>query len=235
MFVNERVNGEKIRFDGMVKTYLAKITAVVLPRIVWGYLHLIASTSKLTVHGSEHPDKLKETNTGFIYAFWHNRQIILPIIRKGELIHCLISSSSDGEYVAQVAELFGKALIRGSTTRGGFEAMKQMMHVLRSKGIVAVTPDGPLGPPFVVKPGVIQMSRALGCPIVPIAFDANRKRVFASWDGFNLPYPFARVAIVFGAPLTIAPPESVESGCLRLKHALDTATDEARLAVLKRP
>jgi len=199
----------------------------VLPRIAWMYLNFIVWTSRVTVYGSGYPDQLKKQGAGFIYAFWHNRQIILPVIRKDEPIHCLISSSRDGEYIARVANLFGKSAIRGSTTRGGFEAMKQMMRVLGSGGSVAITPDGPLGPALEVNPGVVQMSRALRTPIVPIAFDASKKKVFASWDGFNLPYPFSRIVIVFGKPLIIGESESTEEACLRLKQALDTVTSES--------
>jgi lysophospholipid acyltransferase (LPLAT)-like uncharacterized protein len=211
----------------MLKTARDKIALAVLPRIVWAYLHLIVRTSKLTVHGSVYPDELIEQRSGVIYAFWHNRQIVLPVIRKNEPIHCLISSSRDGEYVARVAGLFGKNAIRGSTTRGGFEAMKQMMRVLESGGTAAITPDGPLGPALEVKPGVIQLSRALGTPIVPIAFDASKKKVFASWDEFNLPYPFSKIAIVFGKPLIIDESETIEGACSRLKIALDEVTKES--------
>lgn len=211
----------------MLKTARDKIALAVLPRIVWAYLHLIVRTSKLTVHGSVYPDELIEQRSGVIYAFWHNRQIILPVIRKNEPIHCLISSSRDGEYVARVAGLFGKNAIRGSTTRGGFEAMKQIMRVLESGGTAAITPDGPLGPALEVKPGVIQLSRALGTPIVPIAFDASKKKVFASWDEFNLPYPFSKIAIVFGKPLIIDESETIEGACSRLKIALDEVTKES--------
>ena len=211
----------------MLKTARDKIALAVLPRIVWAYLHLIVRTSKLTVHGSVYPDELIEQRSGVIYAFWHNRQIILPVIRKNEPIHCLISSSRDGEYVARVAGLFGKNAIRGSTTRGGFEAMKQIMRVLESGGTAAITPDGPLGPALEVKPGVIQLSRAMGTPIVPIAFDASKKKVFASWDEFNLPYPFSKIAIVFGKPLIIDESETIEGACSRLKIALDEVTKES--------
>lgn len=211
----------------MTKALLRNIGLHVLPRIAWIYLWATALTSRVKICGAEHPDRLRAEGSGFIYAFWHNRQIFLPIIRRGEPIHCLISSSRDGEYVARIAELFGKFAIRGSSTRGGFEAMKQMMKALNAHEIVAVTPDGPRGPPLIVKPGVIQMAGSVSCPIVPMAFDASRKKEFASWDRFCLPYPFGRIAIVFGSPVVIDPSEPVESGCQRLQKALDAATAEA--------
>ena len=170
---------------------------------------------------------LKNRGTGFTFAFWHNKQIILPLLRPEDSIHCLISSSRDGEYIARVAGLFNKKSIRGSTTRGGYEAMKQMMQVLRAGGIVAITPDGPLGPANEVKPGVIQMSRATGGPIVPLTFGADRKKVFTSWDEFNLPYPFSRIVLMFGAPLYIAAEESDQTACRRLKQTLNELTQNA--------
>jgi len=102
-----------------------------------------------------------------------------------------------------------------------------MMRILREGGIVGMTPDGPVGPRLQVKPGIVQMAQAVGCPIVPIAFDASRKKVFASWDGFNLPYPFSRIVVIFGEPLGIPNSESIEGACMRLKQALDEAIAQA--------
>ena len=199
-----------------------------LPRLVWLYLRFILLTSRVSIHGSEYPDQLTARGQGFIYAFWHNRQILLPVVRDKESIHCLISSSADGEYIARVASLFGKTAIRGSSTRGGYEAMKQMIRVLRSNGIVAITPDGPLGPVYSVNPGAVQISRAANVPVVPVAYDASRKKVFASWDGFNLPYPFGTIAVVFGKPLIFDPAQDIEQACTQLKRALDDVLDQAR-------
>jgi len=204
-----------------------KIAMAVLPRVVWAHLKFTVLTSRLSVRGSDHADRLVQTGEGFIYAFWHNRQILLPVLRKEENIHCLISSSRDGEYVARLAGLFGKSAIRGSSTRGGFDAMKQLMRVLTQGGIVAITPDGPLGPVYEVQPGVVQISRALGVAVVPVAFDSSRKKVFASWDSFIMPCPFGRIGIVFGEPLRIDKSETLEAGTTRLRDALDRTTSDA--------
>ena len=123
---------------------LDRVSLLLVPAVVWTYLKFTASTSNIVVDGAEFPDRLNASGKGYLFAFWHSRQIILPIVRRDDEIHCLVSSSRDGEYIARVARLFGKKTVRGSTTRGGYEAMKQMMRVLRSGGIVAITPDGPL-------------------------------------------------------------------------------------------
>jgi lysophospholipid acyltransferase (LPLAT)-like uncharacterized protein len=214
----------------MLGGVMDRVALAVLPRIVQFYLKFTVLTSSISVRGTVHADRLAASGEGFIYAFWHNRQILLPVLRRDERIHCLISSSRDGEYVARVAAFFGKPSIRGSTTRGGFEAVKQIMRVLEEGGIVAITPDGPLGPAGRVQPGVVQISRARGAPVIPVAFDASRKKVFASWDRFIVPLPFSRIAVVFGEPIRFGQSESVEVGSARLTRALDAAvTDCARL------
>ena len=71
------------------------------------------------------------------------------------------------------------------------------------------------------------MARQLSCPIVPIGFDASRKKVFASWDRFHLPYPFSRIAIVFGEPVVLEPTADVDAACRKVKAALDAATSHA--------
>jgi len=204
-----------------------KIAMAILPRVIWAHLKITVLTSRLSVCGTDHADRLARSGEGFIYAFWHNRQILLPLLRKDENIHCLISSSRDGEFVARLAGLFGKSAIRGSTTRGGFDAMKQLMRVLAQGGIVAITPDGPLGPAGEVQPGVVQVARAMGVAVVPVAFDASRKKVFASWDRFIMPCPFGRIGVVFGTPVQIEKSETLEAGTARLRAALDQTTADA--------
>lgn len=219
---------------GMLKSMRNRTLMVVLPRTIKAYLKFTVLTSRLSVHGASRPDGLVRNGKGFIYAFWHNRQILLPVLREGENIHCLISSSRDGEYAARLAALFGKSSIRGSTTRGGFDAMKQIMRVLTEGGIVAITPDGPLGPAGQVQPGVVQVARALGTPIVPVAFDTSRKKVFPSWDRFILPLPFSRIAVMFGEPVRIGKSETLENASDRLGNAIDQATSEATRLVVER-
>ena len=48
----------------------------------------------------------------------------------------------------------GFETIRGSSSRGGQEALQSMISCIRSKRSVAVTPDGPRGPRHSVRPGI---------------------------------------------------------------------------------
>ena len=212
------------------KTFLHYVLLLLGPPLAWLYLRFTQLSSRIVIDGRHFVEQVEDSNPnthGYIFAFWHNRQIILPIVSSKGQIHCLISASKDGAYVAAIARLFGKKSIRGSSNRGGFEAMKEMMRVLKAGDNVAITPDGPRGPAGEVSPGIVQMAQAMGVSIVPVAFDSTKKKVFSSWDKFILPYPFSKIAIVFGRPVQMAVGESIESGCEKLCVELNASVERA--------
>lgn len=143
-----------------------------------------------------------------LFCLWHGRQLALTLTHRGEGVTNLISMHGDGEYAARVAGLLGYSVVRGSSTRGGVEALRRMASVLRSGGDCAITPDGPRGPAFRAKPGLVQIARLGRRPVVPIGASGSPSAVFRSWDSFRLPLPFARVVVVEGRPLP-PPPRSV--------------------------
>ncbi len=77
------------------------------------------------------------------------------------------------------------------------------------------------------------MAQSLQCPIIPLAFDATHQQIFTSWDSFRLPFPFSRIAVVFGEPFHVDREESVDYGCLRLEQALNATTLMAARALEK--
>ena len=138
-----------------------------------------------------------------IYAVWHGRILLLPRLYGRRGSHALASRSRDGELVARWISRFGLVPVRGSSTRGGGEALRQLARVLRQGGEVVVVPDGPTGPREVLKVGVIALARLSGAPIVPTAFGAAREWRLRSWDEFRIPKPFARCVVRFGEPIRI--------------------------------
>jgi len=138
-----------------------------------------------------------------IYAVWHGRILLLPRLYGRRGSHALASRSRDGELVARWISRFGLVPVRGSSTRGGGEALRQLARVLRQGGEVVVVPDGPSGPREVLKAGVIALARLSGAPIVPTAFGAAREWRLRSWDEFRIPKPFARCVVRFGEPIRI--------------------------------
>lgn len=195
--------------------------------LVWCYLKLIKFSSKITISGEAGPDQIEANGEAHIFVFWHNRQALLPLLRPNDTIYCLISASRDGDYMTKAIRYFGKRAIRGSSSRNGLMAMKEIMRVLRAGDAVAIATDGPRGPAFEVKPGAVQIAQALQLPIIPVSFEASRKKVLNSWDSSYVIYPFGKIAVVYGDAIRVSREQSIEAACEQVKTGL---LDAARAA-----
>jgi lysophospholipid acyltransferase (LPLAT)-like uncharacterized protein len=114
----------------------------------------------------------------YILAFWHGHLLMMVKCRFRRPISVLISQSKDGELIARTVGHFGVQSVRGSSTRGGISAMRELLRVSRSGANLVFTPDGPKGPYHVASDGVVYAAQMTGLPIVPIAFTAKKK---SSW------------------------------------------------------
>lgn len=110
----------------------------------------------------------------------------------------MISQSSDGKIVAGVAERTGWNTVRGSSSKGGREALKKMITNLKESKLAVHIVDGPKGPSGIVKPGAIRLAHAANAVIVPFSVSAEKAWYFNSWDKFLLPKPFSNVFLRFG-------------------------------------
>jgi len=111
----------------------------------------------------------------YILAFWHAHLLLMLHSRYRKPISVMISRSKDGEYIARVFDWYGVESARGSSTRGGSAALREMIRDARDGKNIVFTPDGPKGPARIAQPGVISAAQATGLPIVPIAFAAKKK------------------------------------------------------------
>ena len=111
----------------------------------------------------------------YILTFWHAHLLLMLHSKFRRPISVIISQSKDGEYIARVFDWYGVESARGSSTRGGSMALREMIREAREGKNIAFTPDGPKGPPRILKDGVVHAARATGLPIVPIAFAAKKK------------------------------------------------------------
>ena len=110
----------------------------------------------------------------------------------------MISRSIDGEIIAGVASRTGWDPVRGSSTRGGKDALTAMIEKLKERKVAAHIVDGPRGPIGKIKPGAIRLAQAGGAVIVPFYTTADRAWYFNSWDRFMIPKPFSKVTLRFG-------------------------------------
>lgn len=154
-------------------------------------------------------------NNGSIILCVHHQQFF-PAIRyfqryKKYKPGLMISRSNDGEFIAGVANLSGWATVRGSSSKGGQEALKGMIDHLARHRLAGHIIDGPRGPYGVVKPGAIRLAHATGSVIVPFYTRADKAWYARSWDRFFLPKPFSRVVLRFGEKVVFAPTETSEA------------------------
>jgi lysophospholipid acyltransferase (LPLAT)-like uncharacterized protein len=125
------------------------------------------------------PTGLKEDERA-IYAFWHDRILMTPFLFK-KIIHgpftAIISRHKDGELISRTVGWFGIRSSRGSTTRGGKSALKDLIELAHQGYNIAITPDGPKGPRHVAQMGALQAAKATGLPIYPLAYGARKKKL----------------------------------------------------------
>ncbi len=168
---------------------------------------------------------------GLLWTFWHNRIFLIPIIYRrfaraplgGASV--LTSPSGDGALLSAVMKGFGLRSVRGSSNKRAAQALVECRRRLREGQYLGITPDGPRGPLYVVAPGVIQLSRLTGAPILPIHVHMEEKWELRSWDRFQLPVPFSKVTVTLGPPLTLPQPE-LEDARQALEGILRAAAGE---------
>lgn len=198
--------------------------------LAWLVMHIIGRTCGFRVTGFEHVRGLIGEGKGFILAVWHGRTLLPVYYNRGMGIWAITSLSKDGEYQTRIISRFGYRIIRGSSRGGGIKAALTACKKLREGGILAITPDGPLGPPNEVQEGIVFLAEHAECPIIPIGAGARRRKILPVWDSYALPMPFAKCALVFGEPIYIHDSAaSRESARETIKTALDGVQRQAEL------
>ena len=146
-----------------------------------------------------------------VFCTWHNRlAVAIPsyerwvISRQPERrLAAMVSASRDGALLARILELFDVEPVRGSSSRRGPQALLELKTCAERRLDVALTPDGPRGPRYVVQEGVIAAAQLTGLPIVPFSYHAAWKLTLGSWDRFQVPLPFSRLEATFGEPIEV--------------------------------
>jgi lysophospholipid acyltransferase (LPLAT)-like uncharacterized protein len=165
-----------------------------------------------------------------IFVLWHGRLLPLGFVHRGQGVIGLASHSADGEYIARLLQHWGFGIIRGSSSRGGDTAFREMIRAVRAGRSIAITPDGPRGPREKMKPGVLQLAQMTGAPLIPVAAAASRAWWFVSWDRFLVPRPFGRLCVTYGDALTVprdADAVAIERLAQDVEHTLGTLLQRA--------
>lgn len=160
------------------------------------------------VIGEEHIEAYLGGEAVCAPAYWHQHHVLCSgmvrqWIKRGFKACFLISGSVDGEVPERVARAYGAEVIRGSASQSGALALRDQHAMMKSGYSIVTTPDGPQGPPYEIKTGVLLMARVGGAPIIPVSCAADRAWYLKRWDRFMIPKPFSRVIIAVGEPYLV--------------------------------
>jgi lysophospholipid acyltransferase (LPLAT)-like uncharacterized protein len=199
----------------------------ILARLVGAVLAVYRATLRVErVHFDRCLD-LKARGVPILFTLWHGRMFLSIQAHRREAITTMASRSKDGEVIARWLEANGYRVVRGSTSRGGGQALREMVRAVRAGGHAALTVDGPRGPARVVQPGIVQLARLTGGWILPITSSCAKPQFLKSWDRYLLPRPFSKCVVVYGEPFPVEPDATDEEAARRIGEALDAATREA--------
>ncbi len=163
-------------------------------------------TYRYQIIGEENLEKAKKSNPygTFVLSVWHQMMFATLTASIGKKYALIVSRSKDGDFIANACKSFGHVPTRGSSSKGGKEAMIEVIKLMKSGLPAAMAVDGPRGPYHVVKPGTVEMARLTNSPIVtwssyPSSFWCFHK----AWDKFILPKPFSKIVIIYGEPIPV--------------------------------
>ena len=220
----------------MLKYRLIGYTASVIIR----FLHLFVRETHLFS-----PGFLSQLSSGkpFIIALWHNNSLNIPpflsriLIKKNKFsLYALVSRSKDGELAVHALKPFGFRFFRGSSSKGGAEALSIMIETAKQHSICPVlTPDGPRGPAFTLKRGVITAASETGLPVYIMATEGENMKILSSWDKIMVPLP-GKLWISVEGPFTFKTAKTsgqMEKMTKELENAMNHQKDELHKLIVQ--
>jgi len=167
------------------------------------------------------------------FCIWHNRlALCLEIYRRYVKRHgperrmaAMVSASKDGGILARVLEHYEVEPVRGSTSRCGRQALLELITWAERGYDLAITPDGPRGPRYVVQDGVLSLAQITGFCIIPISYWLSLKVQVRSWDRFQVPLPFCKCVVALGCPVRV-PREATDEEREALRQQLERQLKE---------
>ena len=188
----------------MVKPIKRALSSDWFQRFLYFFIRLYSWSFRFTVENEEEWKEHLRNGGRVLLCTWH--QQFFSAIRHFKNYESyrpslMISRSSDGDIIAGIARLSGWYPVRGSSSKDGRKALREMIRRLKASGLAAHILDGPRGPLGKVKAGAIQLALINDAVIVPFYVSADRAWFFNSWDRFFIPKPFARVHLRFDSPV----------------------------------
>ena len=191
-------------------------------------VHLLGLTLRIRELGRPEWGPRARPQEAPLWALWHETILMSVWHHRDQEVHVMISASRDGELITTIGKFFGYTAVRGSSSKGGKEATREMVDYLKEGKRCAITPDGPRGPRREIKKGAVEIARLTGAPVVPFGFAAEHCWRLRSWDRFIIPKPFSRAVFVYGEPIRVPRDGGDDQDYLqKIQKELDRVTREA--------
>jgi lysophospholipid acyltransferase (LPLAT)-like uncharacterized protein len=191
-------------------TLMRRLVYAVAAPIILALIRLLWSTYRFRLVGDDKANRLIEQGSPLILTFWHDSVFIISwylrrLTRRGVRVTYLVSPSMDGELAVRLLNLMRSHAVRGSATRSGVKAMRDLYRaIVRHNASPVILPDGPQGPRHHCKPGSLLLAQLSGAPVLPMAASAGGSWKLPTWDRLQMPLPFSRVTVAVGNPFTLA-------------------------------
>jgi lysophospholipid acyltransferase (LPLAT)-like uncharacterized protein len=217
----------KPRSGGIVVPHDPTFVQRVAAWLVWALVRTCTATLRFQIN--DRSGLFDGSNPGpIIFCVWHNR---LAVCLSGYYAYArkrnrtagmaaIVSASKDGGFLTAILERFGVQPVRGSSSRRGQQAMRELITWSEQGWDLAITPDGPRGPRYKIQQGVISLAQLTGRPIVPAAYNLAWKISIKSWDRFQIPIPFSRCQVIVEQPVRV-PREATDEQREILRQGLE--------------
>ena len=210
--------------------FTQRLVLSLAPPLAYGYLRLLRKTMRVVYRNEQVLRDARRDPGRYILAFWHSRLLMMPYAYTSERMTGMASRHQDAEMLVRTLDWFGVKFVRGSSTRGGSSALRDLVKRIDHGSDAGLAPDGPRGPRRRVKSGIIAVARMSGVPIIPLAISASPARRLRSWDRSLVPRLFSRGLFLYGEPMQVPrDADRTEQArlCRVLEERLDGLTDQA--------
>ena len=199
-------------------------------KLLWLVILGFGRIGRIRVRGRNHFRNALRSGRPVLIVVWHGKMVLPIYVHRSQGISAMVSEHRDGELIARTVHRLGYATVRGSSTRGGSRAFRQMLRQLKSGRICAVLPDGPNGPRHVFKLGAVVLAQRAGALLLPMTFAAARPIILRTWDRMTFWRPFSRLVAQYGEPLQVPrhiSPEELEICRQEIEKRLRVLQDKA--------
>ena len=193
---------------------------MLVTKLAWLFILLWGKMGRIDLRNRRYLTWLKRNNKRYIYVAWHGRMLLPIYVHRNKKIVAMVSEHSDGEMIAKTIERIGYETVRGSSTRGGSKAFRQLLRALKTNGVGTILPDGPNGPRYKFKMGAVLLAQLSGAYLLPVTYSAQKPITLKSWDRFTLWWPLSKLYVIYGEPMKI-PRKSSSEELERYRQAIE--------------